>query len=394
MFMTALRHSRFVMLLLGILKYLIFIVSFLVILGVLFLKFSPVFGGHADTMTLSHMAKMTNFHQGKFENIESIVVDGTGAGVRDDERLTLVDFVVNIFNPADGKHPKEPLPTLPLVDNLPIQNNSFTWLGHSTVLFKMGDKTIITDPVFYRVSPVALGGSPYAMTNLPETADLPNIDMVIISHDHYDHLDMKAIKDIHHRVANFLVPLGVKAHLVRWGVNAEKIQEFGWHDQKLIDGIEFSYVPARHYGGRSFTTKNSTLWGGWVVKSADFSLYYTGDSGYGKHFKDIGERYAPDGGFDLMLVENGAYNVNWANVHMFPEQSVQAVIDAHAKLALPVHWGKYDLAYHPWSEPAKRFIQAADTKGVSYVTPKIGQNFVVKTDGTTDKFDQWWERVK
>lgn len=230
------------------------------------------------------------------------------------------------------------------------------------------------------------------MTHPPKTADLPAIDIVIISHDHYDHLDMKTITDIHDKVARFMVPLGVKAHLVRWGVNADKVSEFGWHDNQVVDGLSLTYVPARHYGGRSFQTRNMTLWGGWVVKSSDFSLYYTGDSGWGKHFDEIGKRYAPVDGFDLMLVENGAYNTNWADVHMFPEQSVQATIDARAKLALPVHWGKYDLAYHSWREPAERFTKEADAKGVAYVSPKIGQNFSID-NGNTEQFDKWWESV-
>ncbi|MDO4895956.1 MAG: MBL fold metallo-hydrolase [Moraxella sp.] len=375
--------------LLTVLKYLVGLVMASVVAMLGFLKLSPVFGGTADTITLAHMAKMTTFKNGKFDNLEPIIVDGSGAGVSDDERLTLMDFIINILNPADGKHPKEPLPTLALSDNLPKSNHRFTWLGHSTVLFKMGDKTLITDPVFYQVSPIFVGGSPYKMTHLPATHDLPNIDVVLISHDHYDHLDMKAIKDIHQRVGQFVVPLGIKAHLVRWGVEANKVREFAWHDTHQIDNLTVSFVPARHYGGRSFDTKNMTLWGGWVVKSPDFSLYYTGDGGYGKHFADIGQRYAPDDGFDLMLVENGAYNINWADVHMTPEQSVQAVKDARAKVALPVHWGKYDLAYHSWREPAERFVAEADKQGVSHITPQIGQSF-----GINDRFGRWWETVK
>lgn len=141
-------------------KYLLGVLLTLVVGVVLFMKLSPVFGGHADSVTLSHMAKMTTFKDGKFDNIEPIIVDGSGVGVPDEERLTMGDFILNIFHPKDGKHPKEPLPSLPLADNLPNKNNSFTWLGHSTVLFKMGDKTIITDPVFYRASPIALGANP------------------------------------------------------------------------------------------------------------------------------------------------------------------------------------------------------------------------------------------
>lgn len=367
------------------LKYLILLVISLAIALFAFTKLSPVFGGQADAVTHARMMAMDNYQDGRFHNLEVILPPP----IPKSEQLGLVDFFINIFNPADGKHPSEPLPTLPLNDNLPTLNNRFTWLGHSTVLFKMGDKTLITDPVFYRVSPIPVGGSPYPMTNLPATADLPAIDIVLISHDHYDHLDMRAIKEIHGRVGRFIVPLGVKSHLIRWGVSADKITELGWHETAHLDGLELIYVPAHHYGGRNFGTRGTSLWGGWVVKSSDFSLYYTGDSGYGKHFADIGQRYAPEGGFDLMLVENGAYNINWADIHMMPEQSVQAVIDAKARLALPVHWGKYDLAYHAWHEPAQRFTQEATKRGVRYLTPKIGENF-----GVDDSFDKWWETAR
>lgn len=361
-----------------------------------FLWFAPVFGGKADKNTYAKMQHSPNFDtkSGKFTNLEPIIVNGSGAGVPDDERLTLMDFLVNIISPAKGKHPTTPLPTSPLADNIPTQNHSITWLGHSTVLFKMGDKTVITDPVFYRASPIALGGKAYEMTHPPKPSDLPPIDVVIISHDHYDHLDMKTIKEIHHTVKTFFVPLGVKAHLIRWGVDANKIHEFAWHESQTLDGLTFIYVPARHYGGRRLGNKSGTLWGGWVVKSNTFSLYFTGDSGFGKHFKEIGERYAPDGGFDLVLVENGQYNINWADVHMFPEQSVQAVIDSKGKLALPIHWGKYDLAYHAWHEPIVRFSREADAQGVAYITPKIGQNVIIDTHDITNHNDAWWHRVR
>lgn len=372
-----------------ILKYFLIMVAVFALAIVGFFKLSPVFGGHADNVTLSHMAKMKTFNNGIFENLEPIIVDGSGAGVAEEDRLHVGNFLMNIFNPADGKHPKQPLPTLPLKDNLPTQNNSFTWLGHSSVIFKMSDKVLMTDPVFYRVSPIPMGGSPYAMTNLPKTADLPNIDIVIISHDHYDHLDMKAIKEIHERVGKFLVPLGVKAHLLKWGVPESKISEFAWYDHQDVDGLSFDYVPARHYGGRSFGTRNTSLWGGWVIKADDFALYYTGDSGYGSHFTDVGEKYAPEDGFDLILVENGAYNVNWADVHMFPEQSVQAVKDARGKVALPVHWGKYDLAYHAWNEPAQRFYTEAQKQNINILTPQIGQNIRIG-----DETHDWWTAVK
>lgn len=368
---------------------------FIVMAVWLLVRLLAVFGGRADAATLKQMATASNFHQGRFANIEPIVVDGSGRGVDKKDRLSMLDFIINILRPAEGKHPKEPLPTLLLTDNLPTHNNSFTWLGHSTVLFKMADKVIITDPVFYHVSPLPIGAQPYPMTHQPKTADLPKIDIVIISHDHYDHLDMKAIKDIHARVAKFLVPLGVKAHLLKWGVAADKIQEFAWHERVLIDDLTLIYVPSRHYGGRTFNAKNTSLWGGWIVQSPDFSLYYTGDGGWGSHFKAIGERYAPAAGFDLMLVESGQYNINWADVHMFPEQSVQSVIDARAKLALPIHWAKYDLAYHCWREPIERFATAANQQGVAYVTPKIGQNFHIDADGKIDAvFEPWWQAVR
>lgn len=367
----------------------ILIIALILTIGAIAFLNSAVFGGSPDSQTLQTMQKSPNYQNGKFENLQPLVVDGSGAGVSEDERLNLMDFIINIFHPADGKHPKESLPTLPLTKNIPLQNNSFTWLGHSTILFKMGDKTIITDPVFYRVSPIPLGGKPYSMTHLPKTDELPNLDIVILSHDHYDHLDMKAIQEIHLKAQKFLVPLGVKAHLVKWGVDKNKIQEFAWHDTQNLDGLEFIFVPSRHYGGRKLSTRSQTLWGGWVVKSVDFALYFTGDGGFGSHFADIAKTYAPDDGFDLMFVENGAYNVNWADVHMFPEQSVQAVKDAKAKLALPIHWGKYDLAYHKWDEPAERFLAEATKQNVAFITPKIGQNFTIN-----DQTTPWWKEVQ
>lgn len=376
-----------------ILKSFLLLLVTLVIIFALFYNFAPVFGGTSDVATLQRMTQADYYHDGKFDNIEPVIVDGSGTGVREEDRLSKMDFFNNIFNPYDGKHPKEPLPTLPLHNNIPTHDKELTWLGHSTVLMRLGKQTLITDPVFYRVSPLPIGGQPYAMTHPPTTSELPAIDVVLISHDHYDHLDMKAISDIHAQVGKFVVPLGVKAHLLRWGVDEHKIFEFGWHDSMRIGELDFTFVPARHYGGRTFGARSKTLWGGWVITHGDYHLYYTGDSGYGRHFGEIAKRYAPDG-FDMMLVENGQYNINWADIHMNPEQSVQAAVDAGAKIVLPIHWGKYDLAMHSWREPIERFSKQASTKGVVYLTPKIGQKINITSPTDNPQTSNWWSAVR
>ncbi|UOO80932.1 MBL fold metallo-hydrolase [Uruburuella testudinis] len=367
--------------LLTVLKWLLAAALLLVAAVVAFVYLHPTFGGKPDAASMAKIQASPQFDGEKFNNAEPTGIDTSAGG-----SPSLLDWLSSVLNPPEGKQPGEPLPSVKL-DAAQLQNGDFVWLGHSTVLLKTDNQTLITDPVFYRASPIALAGSPFAVTHTPITADLPPLDAVLISHDHYDHLDYRAIKEIAPKTKRFYVPLGVKAHLQRWGIADNKIIELDWHESAKLGNIDLTLAPARHFSGRNFNNRFSTLWGSWVVKSPDLSLYFNGDSGYGRHFADIGAQYGP---FDFAMIENGAYNENWANIHMTPEQSVQAAQDVRAAAVMPVHWAKFDLAYHTWREPIERFMAAAEDTPLQTATPQIGQVFNIRQLPQV----HWWEGVK
>tara|TARA_Y100001001_G_scaffold119605_1_gene117596 strand:- start:117 stop:1034 length:918 start_codon:yes stop_codon:yes gene_type:complete len=286
----------------------------------------------------------------------------------------------------DDKNPTEPLPSRFLHPDI-FTEGKFVWLGHSTLLMKINSVVIMTDPVFNRASPVPVIGSPFAVQNLISIDDLPAVDAVIISHDHYDHLDYQAIKVLLKRVDHFFVPLGVKAHLERWGVASTNISELDWYESEVYRGVRLTLAPARHFSGRGLWDRNSTLWGSWIISSKTLNVYFSGDSGYSDTFKTIGQRYGP---FDIAFLENGAYNLDWAQIHMMPEEVVQASIDLNARVLFPIHWSKFDLALHPWDEPAIRLTKEARNRAVAVATPLIGEAFDVNNYPET----QWWELLR
>ena len=255
----------------------------------------------------------------------------------------------------------------------------------------------MTDPVFNRASPLPsfsskskrnfFNGKPFAFENPILIDNLPKVDIVIISHDHYDHLDSKAIKDLSNRVDHFFVPLGVGAHLERWGVNKNIITELDWYDSKNYKNIKFTFAPSLHFSGRGVTNGNSTLWGSWIIKSNKLNAYFSGDGGYSETFKKLGDQYGP---FDIAFIENGAYNVDWSNVHMYPDEAVQANIDLKSKVLFPIHWSKFDLSIHPWDEPIIRITKEAEKKNVNIATPMIGEIFDLINLPKTP----WWESVR
>ena len=183
----------------------------------------------------------------------------------------------------------------------------------------------------------------------------------------------------------FRDPFRFAAHLQRWGVAADKITELDWYDSERLLKINFTLTPARHFSGRSLTNRFSTLWGSWVVKSESLSVYFSGDGGYYEEFKKIGEQFGP---FDIAFIENGAYNPGWAQIHMMPEQSVQASVDLRARIFFPIHWSKFDLSVHPWDEPAKRAAVHAEKLGVTMASPLIGEIF---SPGDAPQ-ERWWEK--
>jgi len=288
----------------------------------------------------------------------------------------------------DGRSPEGTIPQVkPNMDIFSAtMDTRAIWFGHSSLLLRMSGKTILIDPVFAdRASPV-----PFTVGRFQDPVmtleELPEVDYIVISHDHYDHLDMKTVKFFRDKQAQFLVPLGVGSHLQGWGINESRIIEHDWWGATQLGGIEFIATPSRHFSGRTMGTRNQTLWASWVIRDDDQSVYFSGDSGYGNHFKEIGERLGP---FDVAFIETGQYNERWKDVHMLPDQSAQAYFDLKAEMYVPIHWGMFVLSTHTWDDPAKQISSLARERGINLVVPKIGETVAMESvhPATT-----WWER--
>lgn len=298
----------------------------------------------------------------------------------------MVSSIVKLLSPEKGKIPTTLLPSAKFNKN-ELLNNSFVWLGHSTILMKVNELVIITDPVLYNASPVPGTVKPFEIEHPIKAKDLPQkIDIVLISHDHYDHLDYKAIQELEPRISYLYVPLGIKAHLLKWGVPESKIKEKDWGETINYNNVKFTMTPARHFSGRGLTNRFTTLWCSWVITSQDLNIFFNGDSGYFDEYKTIGEKYGP---FDISFMENGAYDKDWAEIHMLPEESVQATIDLKSNLMFPIHWGKFDLANHNWKDPIIRASNETELKKVHIATPLIGEIFTLKNI----PHQKWWQSI-
>ncbi|MBQ3319632.1 MAG: MBL fold metallo-hydrolase [Spirochaetia bacterium] len=266
----------------------------------------------------------------------------------------------------------------------------FTWFGHSTLLIQMSGRNIMFDPVFsLRSSPVQFAG-PKRFTPPPCTiADLPEIDIVIISHDHYDHLDKWAIKQIDSKVKKYVCPLGVEKRLIKFGVDANKITNMAWWEEIQLEGIDIACTPARHFSGRSLTDRFETLWAGWVLSDGRHKIFESGDSGWDTHFQRIGAKY---GSFDLAFIEAGQYDIRWPSVHMKPEESFDAAKAVGAKHVVPIHWGTFRLARHPWDDSVQRMVKAAGGSGIKIITPYIGET--VPFSNILNYQNRWYEPIR
>ena len=310
----------------------------------------------------------------------------TKGGVLEQARI-MWDFFFN--KPADTRPSGEiPVQTLTKQQLLTAPNNTVYRLGHSTVLLKLHDEFWLTDPMFSdRASPVQWAG-PQRFHRPPISIDeLPPIKAVIISHDHYDHLDHDSIMRLAGKTEYFLTPLGVGDILVDWGVPAAKVRQLDWWQGIDIDGIRLVATPAQHFSGRGLFNKNQTQWASWVILAADQRVFFSGDTGYFNGFKQIGEKYGP---FDMTLLETGAYNANWPEVHMHPEESIQAHIDLKGRYLLPIHNGTFDLSMHSWHDPFDRIVTLGKAQGIPVVTPVMG---VAVSTHNTNIVRQWWQET-
>ncbi|WP_127572852.1 MBL fold metallo-hydrolase [Paenibacillus xylaniclasticus] len=351
------------------------------------LRYYPAFGRKPAKEHLSRNKMSVNYGEGIFVNQ---IPTSLSMNAQD-----LAPLLKQYMRGIRQRKPRQPLPMADFdVKKIRSRNQpAVTWFGHSAALLELDGQALLLDPMFgLAPSPFPFIGSKRYSRSLPFRIEhLPRIDAVILSHDHYDHLDYGSIKKLKDKVQQFIVPLGVGSHLERWGVEPNRIKQLDWWDEYDCQGIKLVCTPARHFSGRSLHDRNTTLWCSWVVKGKQASVYFSGDSGYGPHFAEIGQRFGP---FDFTLMECGQYNESWAAIHMMPEQTVQAHLDVRGGVMLPIHWAAFTLAMHAWTDPIERVTRRAKEQGVKVATPRIGQTvpIIVGSEVDDEAYPNaaWW----
>ncbi|MBT1711568.1 MBL fold metallo-hydrolase [Fulvivirgaceae bacterium PWU5] len=362
----------------------VFVTIVLLILTVSIYLQHPVFGQSPSGALQDHIQHTSHYQDDKFQNITKTSTFTNGHTFWGSLRKALFDK-----NP--DRTPGRPLPFVKTdLHHLPIDSTVVIWFGHSSCFIQVGKKRILVDPVFStNASPVPGSVKAFAGTTAYTPVDIPAIDYILISHDHYDHLDYETMRALKDQTSHVICGLGVGAHLERWGYRPEQILEKDWHEREVLDtGFFIAAEPARHKSGRGLH-QNNTLWLSFVIQSPRASLYISGDGGYDRHFAAIGETFGP---FDLAIVENGQYDSAWQHIHLLPEETLQVAHDVKASMLLPVHHSRFALARHAWYEPLEHLTRIAATPGHPVViTPMIGQPVYLHA---RQRFTRWWEAYK
>jgi L-ascorbate metabolism protein UlaG (beta-lactamase superfamily) len=359
----------------------------LVVIGFVFINVSKEFGGKPTKEQLTTYNESGHYIQ-KDNQFENLVETSMDMGFK-----SIVGTMIEFIKGNPNGRPTKELPLIK-IDSLQVAENQtktrLIWFGHSAFLLQLEGKNILLDPMLGDVPAPhpLLGGKRYTKELPIEIEKLPTIDAIIISHDHYDHLDYGTIQKLKSRTKAFYVPLGVGAHFVAWGVDPAIIHEMNWWDETKLENIQLAFTPSRHFSGRGLTDRNSTLWGSWVIAGKEDTLFFSGDSGYGDHFKAIGDKYGP---FDFAMMECGQYNEKWAQIHMMPEQTAQAGLDVQAKVLMPIHWGAFTLALHDWTDPVVRVTAEAKKLNLEVIIPKIGESIWLEDLKVSNS--NWWKEL-
>lgn len=340
------------------------------------------FGKHPKGEHRQKLEQSPNYEKGSFKNLNHTPTLTEG-----------VSYSKVLYEFLFASKPKEPSEAIPSIktdlEALDAEENVLVWMGHSSYFIQLDGKKILVDPVLSgNASPLSFTTKAYDGTDIYTTDEIPEIDYLFLSHDHWDHMDYNTLKALRSKIKNVITGIGNGAHLERWGFDPEVIIEKDWYQPvNLEDGFDAYVTPTRHFSGRGLK-RNQTLWASFVIKSPSQNIYIGGDSGYDTHFKEIGDKYGP---FDLAILENGQYNENWKYIHMLPGEQFKAASDLGAKTIFPVHSGKFTLANHDWDEPLAKII-ASTQSDFKVITPKIGEK--VDFNDSTQVFDQWWESVR
>ena len=326
----------------------------------------PSFGKNPSGARLERIKQSPNYKNGHFENeVPAAVMTGNKSSSQ-----AMWEFLTGKGNPPNMQ-PENPVPSVKTdLNSLPKDKDYIVWFGHSSYLLQLSGKRILVDPTLISGSPVSFVNRPYKGTDLYKPEDMPDIDFLIITHDHWDHLDYKTVKALKNRTGQIITPLGIGSHFEHWGFAEEMLAELDWEETFAKGGFTFRCMPARHFSGRGLV-RNKTLWGSFIVQTPDNkTLFLSGDGGYGPHFKRIGGQY-PD--MNLAILENGQYNENWSQIHTMPQELALEMRELNAKSYITVHHSKYTLSKHSWDDPLRAEKEAALQSGANLQVLTIGQ---------------------
>jgi L-ascorbate metabolism protein UlaG (beta-lactamase superfamily) len=362
--------------------YVLFVIVLVILIGIFAFLEHPKFGKLPKNERLARIQKSPNYKNGSFQNL-NFTPQLTGEG-------GFLKIMKDMFNAKN----RRPVGAIPFVKtdliNLDRNKDVLVWFGHSSYFMQIDGKRFLVDPVFCgNASPFSFMIKAFKGSDIYTSADIPEIDYLFITHDHWDHLDYETITKLKPKIKKVITGLGTGAHLERWGYNPNIIIENDWFEQiNLEDGFTVNTTPARHFSGRS-TKPNQSLWASFVLKTPSMQIFIGGDGGYDEHFAEIGEKF---GGFDLAILENGQYNTSWKYIHMMPNEVLQAAKDLNAKRLFPVHNSKFALANHSWDTPLKAITEFNKTVNQPIITPMIGE--LVDLKDSTHVFSEWWVGLK
>ncbi len=353
----------------------------LLALAVFFFLQLPMFGKLPGGERLERIKRSPNYRDGEFQNQSP-----TQMMLSDKSKVRI--FWEFLFVKVKDLNPSGKLPAIKTdLKTFAPDEDVLVWMGHSSLYFQISSKRILVDPVLVSASPVPFTNVAFPGTDIYHPGDIPDIDYLIITHDHWDHLDYKTMLNLKTRTGKVICPLGVGAHLEHWGFDPAVITELDWNDQLQLDeGIRLTALPARHFSGRGLTT-NRSLWAGYMLQSALGNIYLSGDSGYDTHLRKIKEQF---GDIDLAIMENGQYNEDWKYIHFIPEDLVKAVEELQPKRLMTIHNSKYALGRHAWNEPMEKIAEASAAHSFNLITPMIGEPVMLKD--STRVFTKWWEK--
>ena len=357
------------------------VLAILVMVGTLLYLQHPKFGPSIDNSAFTGEQASPNYANGSFQNLEPTAVlagDNTTASI----------ILQSVFNRPENLRPDIRIPTQNTeLKTLDKQQDLVIWLGHSSYYVQLGGRRILIDPVFSQnAAPVSFATEAFAGTNTYSAEEMPDIDYLLVTHDHWDHLDYPTLLALRNKVRHVVCGLGIDQYFLHWGYAKERVHAGDWFTAMTLDSdFTIHIVPARHYSGRLFT-KNQTQWASFVLEASGRRLLLGGDSGYGQHFAKIAERFKD---FDLVALDMGQYDERWRYIHMTPEEAAQTADELHTRTLLPAHVGRFTIAAHSWDEPFERIVKASEGKNYRLATPKIGEPVVLADEHQT--FTHWWK---